>query len=239
MPVGADSPTGIGVSGGMRIRDAIAALGYEETLKELEKEVEELTTTYVVTGFDLARHILSVERSAAKDDTRPVLAGIQMEVESDAITFAAADGFRLSVSRLACPGQNFAPVKVIFPRDPLLAFVRRAKKSREVHIFCDGLVWMFINIETNESASFPAIDGTFPDWRQIMPTEDELSFVVNLNPKFVADVGAASASTHVVQILKNSDDQPNEPVLLLSREGRGDGEVLARHLIMPMVFGVN
>ena len=51
-----------------------------------------------IDAAELRRIILAVEKSAARDDSRPVLAGIQATVKGDHLNVAAADGFRLSVA---------------------------------------------------------------------------------------------------------------------------------------------
>lgn len=199
--------------------------------------MEDQTSVYVVSGADLWRSVMAVERSAAKDYSRPVLAGILMEVEPHAITFAAADGFRLSVSSLDRKGHNLVPNKVLFRKEPFVAFVKRAKKADEIHITLRGDAWTLVNVQDAESVTMPVIDGTFPDWRQIMPRDEDRTVVVSLNPKYVADAGAVSSVAPVLQFARSAEPLPNEPVLLLSKDGGDRGQVIARHLIMPMVFG--
>ena len=49
-------------------------------------------------GAELARIVRTVEKSAAKGNSRPVLAGIYATVRGDRLTLATADGFRLSTA---------------------------------------------------------------------------------------------------------------------------------------------
>ena len=56
----------------------------------------EQPTVRIMPGV-LREAISQVAFSAASDDTRPVLAGVLMRLHDDTVTFAATDGFRLSV----------------------------------------------------------------------------------------------------------------------------------------------
>src|SRR3990172_5218518 len=57
--------------------------------------------------------------AAATDDSRPVLTGVDVLMEGDQLTLAAADGFRLSVRHLTLPKAVPERVEGIIPARPL------------------------------------------------------------------------------------------------------------------------
>ena len=54
-----------------------------------------------VDGADLAAAISQVATSASRDDTLPMLTGVFAEIDSETITLAATDRYRLAVRRLS------------------------------------------------------------------------------------------------------------------------------------------
>lgn len=120
----------------------------------------------------LKEHIGLVEFAAASDDSRPVLAGVLIRFEDDRLTMAAADGFRLAVRE----GSLLAPV------DERLDIIVPAKALRELaRLIGDRTEPIDITVTPNraqlvvriDDVEFYSrlIDGTFPDFRQIVPRE--------------------------------------------------------------------
>ncbi|MCS7002478.1 MAG: DNA polymerase III subunit beta, partial [Dehalococcoidia bacterium] len=64
----------------------------------------------------LREAIAQVAFAAATDESRPVLTGVLTEIKDDDVTFAAADGFRLSVRRIPLAERWLGdPVSIIIP----------------------------------------------------------------------------------------------------------------------------
>jgi DNA polymerase III subunit beta len=136
-------------------------------------------------GFsvDLDPHLLremisQVEFAAATDDSRPVLAGVLIRFEDKTITLAAADGFRLAVRQSELESKVGERQNLIVP----------ARAVRELgRIVGDASEPVHLAVTPNQSqlvvrigpAGEPGgvefysrlIDGTFPDYRQIIPKE--------------------------------------------------------------------
>ncbi len=113
-----------------------------------------------------------VEFAAANDDSRPVLAGVLVRFEEGHITLAAADGFRLAVRE----GELALPV------GERLDIIVPAKALRELaRIIGDRTELLELTVTPNrgqlvvqtDGAEFYSrlIDGTFPDFRQIVPRD--------------------------------------------------------------------
>ncbi len=113
--------------------------------------------------------------AAASDDARPVLTGVKMEIDGDQATFAAADGFRLSVetAKLAEPAES--PFEALIPARALSELMGLLGGSREV-------VEIMLS-ENNSEALFrigdeveiitQLIAGTYPDYRSLIPAASD------------------------------------------------------------------
>ncbi|MGD8402169.1 MAG: DNA polymerase III subunit beta [Anaerolineales bacterium] len=119
---------------------------------------------------DFRDMIHQVAFAASTDEARPVLMGVLMIVEGDQITMAAADGFRLSVrtATLSEPAQT--PVNIIVPARALNELARIASDGEETisMIVPKGRGQVVFSVKGAELVS-QLIDGTFPDYQQIIP----------------------------------------------------------------------
>ena len=79
----------------------------------------------------LREAITQVVFSAATDDSRPVLTGIDLVVEGDQLTFAAADGFRLAVRHLQLKKKVAERQEVIVPAKALAELNRLLQEQEE------------------------------------------------------------------------------------------------------------
>ena len=146
-----------------------------------------------------------VEFGAAQDDTRPVLAGVSLELEDDRITLAASDGFRL-VMRDATLEQEIAePVKVIVPARALQELGRvlgddddakvemTVTPNRSQVLFRAGDVYLVSRL----------IEGQFPNVRNFIPKSWATKVVVDRGT-FAAAMGRvtlfAAESANVVRL---------------------------------------
>ncbi len=114
--------------------------------------------------------IEQVAFAAATEDSRPVLTGVNMEVENDQVTFAAADGFRLAVrtATLASPvseavgfivpGRTFKEVdRLLVDQELPVEFMVTPQRSQAM--------FKLKNVELVTQL----IQGAFPNYRQLMP----------------------------------------------------------------------
>lgn len=194
---------------------------------------DELNCT--VSGADFARAVLAVERSAAKDDSHPVLAGIQMEIVGDALTIVAADGFRLSFAQVACTLEGAEAVNFIVRHDPLVSFVKKARKAQAITISpASGGMWCFTNEKAKESSIIPAIEGTYPDWRQIANdvAGGERERLATFKARYISDAAAAAPPDAMLSIERKAGGGASAPGVMLIRDGQDE---VATHIIMPMI----
>jgi DNA polymerase-3 subunit beta len=117
----------------------------------------------------LKEMIAEVAFAAAEDDNRPVLTGVLMQVSDEKITFAAADAFRLAVRSAAFPGDGHRRGDIIIPARSLheLARVLPAEGPVEVVITPNRSQALFHTPSVDMVTRL--IEGTFPNYRQIIP----------------------------------------------------------------------
>jgi len=119
---------------------------------------------------DFREMIQQVAFAASTDEARPVLMGVLIQVEKDNITMAAADGFRLSVRKATLSAPAPAPLTAIIPARALVELARVAADGEEsvLMVVPKGRGQVVFRVKDVEVVS-QLIDGTFPDYQQIIP----------------------------------------------------------------------
>ena len=119
---------------------------------------------------DLREMIRQVAFAASADEARPILTGVLMTVEDEEITFAAADGFRLSVrtTKLASPLEK--DIRAVIPARSLSELARvSADGSKTITMMLPPQSGRVIFRTENTELVSQLIEGTFPDYAQIIP----------------------------------------------------------------------
>jgi DNA polymerase-3 subunit beta len=113
-----------------------------------------------------------VEFAAATDESRPVLAGVLTRFEEDTLTMAAADGFRLAVRADSMLRPVTEKLDVIVPARALRELSRiLADQTEPVRMaVTPNQSQLLVRAGETEFLS-RLIDGTFPDFKQIIPRE--------------------------------------------------------------------
>ncbi|HEX6269968.1 MAG TPA: DNA polymerase III subunit beta [Anaerolineales bacterium] len=119
---------------------------------------------------DFREMIHQVAFAASSDEARPVLMGVLVQVDKDKLTMAAADGFRLSVRKAVLSAPASASISAIIPAQALKELARVATDSEEpiYMVLPKGRGQVVFRVKDVEVVS-QLIDGTFPDYQQIIP----------------------------------------------------------------------
>ena len=119
---------------------------------------------------DFKDMISQVIFAASVDEARPVLMGVLVTVDKDIITMAAADGFRLSVRKGTLSQPVAQPFMAIIPARALGELARVASDGNETisMVLPKGRGQVIFRMKEVEVVS-QLIDGTFPDYQQIIP----------------------------------------------------------------------
>ncbi len=119
---------------------------------------------------DLRKLINQVTLAASTDDARPVLTGVLVEVEGSEMTFAAADGFRLSVRTATLSSSAPEPIHAIIPARALNELARIIGTSDDsVTMTMPPNRGQVIFRAKDVEVVSQLIEGTFPDYRGIIP----------------------------------------------------------------------
>ncbi|MPZ24311.1 MAG: DNA polymerase III subunit beta [Dehalococcoidia bacterium] len=177
-------------------------------------------------GFKAA--IKQVAFAAAVDDSRPVLTGVDMRVEGNELTLAAADGFRLAVHQLALRDTVDEKMEIIVPARALAELERllgdsdedvemRLNEAQTQVLFRTGQVELVAQL----------IQGTFPNYGQLIPTEYSSRAVVEVGDftreTRIASIFARDGSGIVrLQVAAGEDGEPGKLVVSAKAEEIGD-----------------
>lgn len=126
----------------------------------------------------LKEMIAEVAFAAADDESRPVFTGVLVQVNDEKITFAAADAFRLAVRIAPLPGDETAHGDILIPARTLNELARILPSEGAVQmIVTPNRSQVLFHTEHIDLVS-RLIEGTFPNFRQIIPKEHTTRAVV-------------------------------------------------------------
>ena len=130
---------------------------------------------------DVLRQMIDrVAFAAASDESRPVLTGVLADFSADGLTLAAADGYRLSVCTTELDPAPEQPTSVIIPARALQE-LRRISGEQEDPVemlVASGRNQAYFHLKDIDLVS-QLVEGTFPAYRQIMPTSFNTETIVS------------------------------------------------------------
>jgi DNA polymerase-3 subunit beta len=132
----------------------------------------------VLEAMLLKEIIAEVAFAAADDDSRPVLTGVLVQVGGEKITLAAADAFRLAVRVAALPGDDHPRGDILIPARTLTELARILPSEGMVEMIVTPNRSQVLFHTQNLDLVSRLIDGTFPNFRQIIPKEHSTRAVV-------------------------------------------------------------
>ncbi|MEX2227716.1 MAG: DNA polymerase III subunit beta [Dehalococcoidia bacterium] len=120
----------------------------------------------------LREAITQVVFSAATDDSRPVLTGVDVVLDGDTLTLAAADGFRLAVRHLKLKKKVAEKQEVIVPARALSELNRLLQDQDDPvqMTFNANRTQVLFQLKDIELVA-QLIQGTFPDYSRLIPKE--------------------------------------------------------------------
>jgi DNA polymerase-3 subunit beta len=142
--------------------------------------------TGVVASDTFATAVAQVAIAAGRDDSLPTLTGVHVEIEEDKVTLAATDRYRLAVREFtwnpATPGLS---TSALMRARTLADAAKSLTGSKEVSLSfapttsTDRLAGFSGDGKTMTSRM---LDGTFPPYRHLLPTEASTTAVVEVAP---------------------------------------------------------
>ncbi|HEX9313197.1 MAG TPA: DNA polymerase III subunit beta [Actinomycetota bacterium] len=120
-----------------------------------------------VNAGELAEGVAQVARAASRDEARPILTGVLLEVSREGLTMAATDSYRLAMRELRATAEGEA--KTLVPERALSEVGRAAagEEKGDAELLIDqGQVAFRVGGLTLTSR---LIEGEFPNYRQLLP----------------------------------------------------------------------
>ena len=171
--------------------------------------------------------------AAATDDSRPVLTGVDVVMEGDELTLAAADGFRLSVRHLKLAKAVPERVEVIIPARALAELNRLLPEETEpVEMTFNATRTQALFKLKNIELVAQLLQGTFPNFSQLIPDSHESRAVVDvsefLRETRIASIFARDGSGIIrIQCIAGEELAPGKMTISARAEEIGDnmGEI--------------
>jgi DNA polymerase-3 subunit beta len=183
-----------------------------------------------IQGETLREMIVQTAFAAAREQNRPILTGVYLQLEGQTMTMAAADGYRLAV-RTAEIGENFGERQdMVVPAQTMSEVARIVEDDQEVGISLPTQRNSITFFAPNVLVSSQLLEGRFPDFASIIPrsfvtstvmyTKDLL--VVCQRAEIFARDNANSANLNVKPAL--NPGEPAEVLIVGKSAERGDSE---------------
>ena len=167
--------------------------------------------------------------AAATDDARPVLTGVKMEVEGDKATFAAADGFRLSIETaqlMEAPEEAFDALIPARALRELAALTAGSSATVEIMVSETGGEAMF-RVGDEVEMITQLIAGTYPDYKSLVPQNSDTTMTIPIESveqvarsmEVIAREGSA-----IVRMVANDDEGQGRLTVSSNAEDLGNSE---------------
>ena len=155
--------------------------------------VEEDTTPIQI-GATLLKEVIGQVTFAASDDiSRPALTGVMLQASEEKITFAAADSFRLAVRGVPLALSSPPKDQILVPAKTMGELARILPEEGEVQILVTTNRSQILFHAENIDLLSRLIEGTFPNYEQIIPKEHTTCAVINTQ-EFAGAMKSASLS---------------------------------------------
>jgi DNA polymerase-3 subunit beta len=197
----------------------------------------------------LKEMIEEVAFAAADDDSRPVFTGVLVQVSDEKLTFAAADAFRLAVRIAPLPGDDHPRGDILIPARTLTELARILPSEGPVQmIVTPNRSQVLFHTEQLDLVS-RLIDGTFPNFHQIIPKEHSTRAVVETK-EFAAAVKSAGLfardSSNITRVKINPGDsnglEPGAITIEATAEDLGDSTSIVNAAVdgpeLQIIFNV-
>jgi DNA polymerase III subunit beta len=167
--------------------------------------------------------------AAATDDSRPVLTGVDTKFESNTLTLAASDGFRLSVYKLPL-ATSVEATEIVVPARAFSELSRLlAEEEDAVTLRTNGAKTQVLFRLANAEMVAQLIQGTFPNFNQLIPASSSSRAVAEVG-EFLRETRTASVfardGSGIVRLVVTPGEgvTPGKIVISARAEEVGDNE---------------
>ena len=160
------------------LRSSANIKGMDPSEFPLSPNTEGSDPAIVMDAAQLKEMIAEVAFAAADDDSRPVLTGVLVQVSTGKVTFAAADAFRLAVRASALTDDAVLRNDILIPARTLTELSRILPSEGSVDMIVTPNRSQVLFHSKDIDLLSRLIEGTFPNFRQIIPKDHTTRAVV-------------------------------------------------------------
>jgi DNA polymerase III subunit beta len=137
----------------------------------------EVNKSLSLTSSTLVSMVRQVSKAVSRDETRAILTGILLIIEGPSIKMVATDSYRLAVKETILEETAGEDIEVVIPGKALEEVTRLGSEAEKVvlGISDNQIVFEF----GNTVFVTRRIEGTFPNYKQLIPKESETTAVVS------------------------------------------------------------
>jgi len=128
---------------------------------------------------DLASLLNKTQFAMAQQDVRFYLNGLLLEINPESLNVVGTDGHRLAKTNLGVDKKNINEQSCIVPRKAIQELTRSLSDSKEckVSLVDNQACFTFSSI----TLTTKLIDGTFPDYNRVIPSETSTNIILDTN----------------------------------------------------------
>lgn len=144
-----------------------------------KEPVKDDTNEFTISGDSLLTAISKTIFAVSNDDLRPAMTGVLLELNNTGIRFVATDAHRLvrfQVNDVVCPKSE----SFIVPKKPLTLLKNTVPASSESLQISYNSNHFFVSHGSSQM-SCRLIEGRFPDYKVVIPTDNPYKLVLNKN----------------------------------------------------------
>ena len=173
-------------------------------------QLQDAQSTFINTK-DFRTAIARTAFAAAKDDNRPILTGVTMQVSGNTLTMSAADGFRMAINKTELPTPSPADFTVVIPAQTLTQLNRIMTDDEEPLevMVTETTGQVLFKMKDTELVS-QLLKGEPPNYEQLVPTNsttkstfDRKSFLQAANTASIF----AKENSNIIRLDLRREDQ--------------------------------
>jgi len=220
---------------------------YNATIKGVSPEdfptIPDISRDFLfsISSKDFLNAINQVAFAAASDNTRPILSGIFFRIEKDVLKMASTDSYRLAEKKIKVIKSNKSAKSFIIPSRTINEVGKILKDAGEKVEVCFDENQILFNFGSIHLIS-RLIDGQYPNYEQIIPTEFENEVQVDKQELFnvckVASLFARESANSIKMSIKpeklkeNDKEKGTSGILSIIGQGVQIGESISKIKVM-------
>lgn len=207
------------------------------TLSTLQSEefpkfpVLDISQKILIPRLVILESLQEVNKAISRDETRPILTGIYMTITDSKLTMVATDSYRLAVSSVMLENNN-ENLEVIIPGKIFEDVVKSTTGDMLSIAITDNQIIMDVAKDTFITRR---IEGTFPNYKQLIPTDFQTTLKVKKKDLLEAVKRVAILTQHNTSIRLMVSTEDNKLTLISTSQDIGN----AKEEVFAEVSGVD